>query len=175
MILVGEPAAALRVISVRLLEVGGAGLPLDHVFSVGDVKVRRPGAAAFVNAVNLPTAITGGAVGSFELALDLAEVAVEGVLRVQFAPAGGQFLETTAEVRLHPLELVLDADAAAGAGRTAAECINIIAAYASGNARGMDGPVGSFDSLATLEADRVKRIEFTIQSGARTITARRGA
>ena len=176
MILLGEPTAALRALAVRLVDnTGTAGLPANHVWAAGEVKVRRPGAAAFANAVNAPVAVTGGAVGSFDLQLDPLEVAAEGLLRVQFAPAGGTFAEFVHEVRAHALALAIDPLAAAGEGRTASECLNLAAAYASGDARGLDGPVGSIDSLASDPAQRVKRIEFTIQSGKRTVTKRRGA
>lgn len=174
--LLNEPTAALRVLSVRLLATGGAGLLPGHSWAPGEVLVRRPGTVggAFVAAVNAPVAITGGSDGSFDLQLDLAEVAAEGIGRVQFAPAGGQFAEATYEVMAHALELVLDPLVTAGKGRTASECINIAAAYAAGDARGLDGPVGSIDSLADDPAQRVKRVEFSVQSGKRTITARRG-
>jgi hypothetical protein len=118
-----------------------------------------------VAAVNTPVAVTGGADGSFDLQLDLVEVASEGIGRVQFAPAGGQLLEVTYEVRAHALELVLDQLVTAGKGRPARECLNIAAAYAAGDARGLDGPVGSIDSLADDPAQRVKRVEYTVQSG----------
>jgi len=177
MILVSEPAEALRVVSVRLLNTDGTGLGADHVWTPGEVKVRRPGAAggAFVEAINQPIAVAGGADGSFDLQLELAEVASEGKIRVQFAPAGGQLAEVIDDVRAHALELAVDPLANAGEGRTARECINLTAAYASGDGRGLDGPVGSIDSLAHDPAQRVKRIEFTVQSGKRTVTRRRGA
>jgi len=177
MILVDEPTAALRVLAVRLVDTDGAGLPPTHTWLPGDVRIRRPGAAggAFVDAINAPIAVAGGAAGSFDLQLELAEVAAEGKLRVQFAPAGGELVELVEEVRSHALEFVLDPRVDAGDGRTARECINLAAAYASGDARGLDGPVGSFDSLAHDPAQRVKRIEFTVQSGKRTVTRRRGA
>jgi hypothetical protein len=175
-ILVNEPTAALRVLSVRLLDTAGNGLPANHTWVAGEVKVRRPGAigGAFLAAVSLPVAIAGGAAGSFDLELDATEVAAEGRLRVQFTPAGGAFTEVVEEVRAHALELVVDPLAAAGAGRLARECINLAASYAAGDARGLDGPVGSFDSLAADPSQRFHRIEFTIQTGKRTITVRRG-
>jgi hypothetical protein len=164
------------VLSVRLLDMTGNGLSANHSWIAGEVKVRRPGppGGAFVNAVNLPLAIAGGAAGSFDLQLDAAEVAAEGRIRVQFIPAGGAFAELVEEVRAHALDLVVDPLAAAGAGRLARECLNLAAAYACGDARGLDGPVGSFDSLAADPAQRFHRIEFTIQSGKRSIIARRG-
>lgn len=176
MILVNEPTAELRVLAVRLLDTGGAGLAANHSWAAGEVKVRRPGAAggAFVAAINTPVAVTGGAAGSFDLQLDPAEVAVEGRIRVQFAPAGGQFAEYIDEVRAHAFDVVIDPLAAVGDGRTGRECVNLAAAYASGDGRGLDGPVGSFDSLASDPAQRVHRIEFTVQSGKRTVTKRRG-
>jgi hypothetical protein len=175
-ILVGEPTATLRVLSVRLLDSGGSGLPANHTWLAGEVKVRRPGPAggALVNAINLPVAVTGGAAGSFDLQLELVEVAAEGRLRVQFAPAGGALSEFIEEVRAHVLDLVVDPLASAGEGRLARECLNLAASYASGDGRGLDGPVGSIDSLASDPAQRVHRIEFTVQSGKRTITKRRG-
>jgi hypothetical protein len=172
--MVGEPNPALRALAVRLLDTSGAGLPTVHVWAAGEVKVRRPGGTGYVNAINNPVAVTGGAAGSFDLQLELAEVAAEGMLRIQFAPAGGQFAELVHEVRAHPFDVVLDPLAAAGEGRTARECLNIAAAYAAGDARGLDGPVGSIDSLATDPAQRVKRIEFQITSNKRTVTKRRG-
>jgi hypothetical protein len=174
MILLNEPIAALRALAVRLLDTGGAGLPANYNWIAGEVEVRRPGAASFVNSVNLPTAVTGGAAGSFDLAIDLAEVAAEGIGRVQFSPAGGAFAEFLYEVRAHVVDVVLDPLAAAGGGRTARECLNLAAAYAAADARGLDGPVGSIDSLAADPAQRVHRIEFAIQSGKRTITLRQG-
>lgn len=176
MILLNEPTPELRVLSVRLLDTGGAGLALNHSWASGEVKVRRPGPAggAFQNAVNLPVAVTGGATGSFDLQIDLAELAAEGTGRVQFSPAGGAFAEFFYEVRAHVLDLVLDPLAAAGAGRRARECLNLAAAYAAGDARGLDGPVGSFDSLAADPAQRFHRLEFTVQSGKRTVTLRNG-
>ncbi len=175
MILLNEPTAALRVLSVRILDNSGAALPASHPWSPGEVRVRRPGpaGAAFVNALNAPVAVAGGIEGSFDLQLELSEVATEGKLRVQFTPAGGQVVELVDEVRAHALELAIDPLAHAGEGRTAGECLNLAAAYASGDARGLDGPVGSIDSLAHDPTQRVKRIEFTVQSGKRTITKRR--
>lgn len=176
-LLLNEPTSDLRVLSVRLLDTGGAGLPLNHSWSAGEVKVRRPGPAggAFVNAVNLPVAVTAGAAGSFDLQLDLAELAAEGIGRVQFSPAGGAFAEFLYEVRKHALDLVVDPLAAVGAGRTAREVVNLTAAYVAGDGRGMDGPVGSLDSLAADPAQRFHRIEFAVQSGKRTVTLRQGA
>jgi hypothetical protein len=86
--------------------------------------VRRPGPAggALQNAINLPVAVTGGAAGSFNLQLDLAELAAEGIGRVQFTPAGGQFAEVLYEVWAHVLDLVLDPLASPGAGRWPREC-----------------------------------------------------
>lgn len=176
--LLNEPTATLRVLAVRLLDTGGAGLSAGHSWSAGEVKVRRPGAGGaggFQNAVNLPTAVTGGAAGSFDLAIDLAELAAEGIGRVQFSPSGGAFAEFIYEVRAHALDLVLDPLAAIGGGRTARECINLAAAYSAGDAVGLDGPVGSIDSLASDPAQRFHRIEFTCQAGKRTVTARQGA
>src|ERR1044071_4113264 len=128
MYLVNEPTAALRVLSVRLFTTGGgSGLSAGHSWIAGEVKVRRPGASSFTNSVNLPTAVTGGVAGTFDLALDLAELAAEGWLRVQFIPAGGDFAEFIAEVRAHALDLVLDPLAASGGGRLARECLNLAA------------------------------------------------
>ncbi len=178
MILLNEPNPALRVLSVRILAVAnGSGLDIEYAWQPGEVLVRRPGVVggAFIHAVNTPLAVTGGADdGSFDLQLDPSEVAAEGVGRVMFAPASGALLDVTYEVRSHVLDLVVDPLVAVGAGRTARECINIAAAYAAGDARGLDGPVGSFDSLASDPAQRVHRLEFTVQAGRRTITARRG-
>lgn len=176
MILLNEPTAALRVLSVRLLATGGAGLSPSHTWVPGEVLVRRPGAVggSFQAAVNNPVAVTGGQDGSFDLQLDLAEVAAEGIGRVQFAPAGGQFAEFTYEARAHALDLVVDSLAAVGTGRTARECINLAAACLIGDARGLDGPVGSIDSLASDPAQRFHRIEFAVQSGKRTVTLRNG-
>lgn len=176
MILVNEPTAALRVLAFRLLDAGGAGLPATHTWLPGEVKVRRPGpvGATFVNAINVPVAVAGAAAGAFELQLELAEVAAEGRIRIQFAPAGGQLAELVEEVRAHALELVLDPLVNVGEGRTARECLNLATSYACGDGRGLDGPVGSIDSLAADPAQRVKRIEFTVQSGKRTVTKRRG-
>lgn len=174
MILLNEPTAALRALAIRLLDTGGAGLPANHSWSAGEVKVRRPGAGSFVNSVNLPTVPTGGAAGSFDLALDLAEVAAEGIGRVQFSPSGGAFAEFLYEVRKHVLDLVVDPLAAAGGGQTARECINLAAAYAAGDGVGLDGPVGSISSLASDPAQAIHRIEFTCQAGKRTVTARQG-
>jgi hypothetical protein len=173
--LVNEPTAALRVLSVRLLDSGGVnGLPANHSWSAGEVKVRRPGASSFVNSVNLPTAVTGGAAGTFDLALDLAELAAEGWGRVQFAPAGGAFAEFLYEVRAHALDLVIDPLAAVGGGRTPREILNLIGAALAGDGIGLDGPVGSFSSLAATPAERIHRIEFVIQAGKRTVTLRQG-
>ena len=175
MTLLNEPNAALRVLAVRLLDAPGtSGLPLNHAWASGETKVRRPGASSFQTSVNSPVAVTGGVAGSFDLQLELAEVAAEGIGRVQFTPAGGSFAEFTYEVRAHGLDLVVDPFAAVGEGRTARECINLAAAFASGDGRGLDGPVGSIDSLASDPAQRIHRIEFTVQSGKRTITKRRG-
>jgi hypothetical protein len=175
-ILLNEPTFALRVLSVRLLDTTGNGLPLSHSWVLGEVKVRRPGPAGgmFVNSVNLPVPVTAGAAGSFDLQLDLAELATKGVGRVQFTPAGGAFAEVTYEVRAHALDLVIDPLAAPGAGRAAREVLNLLASYALGDARGLDGPIGSFDSLAADPARRFHRLEFTVQSGKRTVTLRQG-
>jgi hypothetical protein len=174
-LLLNEPTAALRALAVRLLDTGGAGLPANHSWIAGEVKVRRPGASSFVNSVNLPTAVTGGAAGSFDLAIDLAEVAAEGIGRVQFSPSGGAFAEFIYEVRAHALDLVIDPLAAVGGGHTARECLNLAAAYSAGDAVGLDGPVGSISSLASDPAQRIHRIEFTCQAGKRTVTARQGS
>ncbi|MEO7731238.1 MAG: hypothetical protein ABIY55_09720 [Kofleriaceae bacterium] len=175
MILVGEPVAALRVVALRLLDTEGAGLSANHAWTAGEVKVRRPGAAgaSFVDALNAPIAIAGAAAGSFDLQLELAEVAAEGKIRIQFAPVGGQLAEIVDEVRAHALELAVDPLVNAGEGRTARECLNLAAAFASGDGRGLDGPAGSIDSLASDPSQRVKRIEFTVHSGKRTVTKRR--
>jgi hypothetical protein len=42
--LLNEPTTALRVVSVRLLATGGAGLSPAHSWAPGEVLVRRPGA-----------------------------------------------------------------------------------------------------------------------------------
>jgi hypothetical protein len=43
--LLNEPTAALRVVSVRLLATGGAGLSPAHSWAPGEILVRRPGPA----------------------------------------------------------------------------------------------------------------------------------
>lgn len=179
MILIDEPTAALRVLRVRLLDTPGtSGLPNNHSWSAAEVKVCKPGTITFVSTVNLPVALTGGigagAAGSFDLQLDLAEVAAEGVGRVQFAPAGGSFAEFTYEVRSHALDLVLNPNANLGTGRLARECINLAASYAAADARGLDGPVGSIDQIVSAPTVAGHAIEFTIQSGKRTVTLRQG-
>ena len=175
MILLNEPTPALRVLAVRLLDTSGNGLPPSHAWAAGEVKVRRPGdAGGFQLAVNLPIAVAGGAAGSFDLPHDLAELAAEGVGRVQFSPAGGALAEVLYEVRAHVLDLVIDPLVAPGAGQRAREALNLAASYVAGDARGLDGPVGSFDSLAMDPTRRIHRIEFAIQSGKRAVTLRQG-
>lgn len=93
-LLAGQPTASLRALSVRLLTPGGLGLPLNTVFSVGDAKVSLNG-ATFVNSVNLPIALVGGAAGSFNLQLDVTEVPAPGQIRIQIVSAAVAFFETT--------------------------------------------------------------------------------
>src|SRR5690349_1455180 len=80
----------------------------------------------------------------------------------------------TYEVRAHALDLVLNPNANAGTGRTARECINLSASFAAADGRGLDGPVGSIDSIVSPPATPAHAIEFTVQSGKRTVTHRQG-
>lgn len=80
--LVNEPVAALRTVSATL-DVGGVLLSLATSWASGQVKVSRNG-STFVNAANLPVAVTGGGDGAFDLELALTEVGALGAIRVRF-------------------------------------------------------------------------------------------
>lgn len=113
--LVSEPTAALRTVQVRLFNLAGAGLDPAHSWAAGEVKIRKSG-GSFANTTNLPTAVTGGEDGSFEILLTLAEVDTVGTLRLQFTPAGGEFAEYVDDV-------------VASIGTSAAEVMSVMAAY----------------------------------------------
>ncbi len=78
-----EPNPALRTLSATVYDVNGDLLPSATTWLAGMVKVQKAG-EAFANAVNLPTSVSGGGDGDFDLVLDLTEVDTIGNLRVRF-------------------------------------------------------------------------------------------
>lgn len=78
-----EPLEALRTLSATLYDTNGDLLPAATVWSAGMVKVSKAG-GAFTNTVNLPTSVSGGGDGDFDLVLDLTEVDTIGNLRIRF-------------------------------------------------------------------------------------------
>ncbi len=98
--LLNEPIAKLRTLSATLLAADGETLlSLATVWLTGMVKVSRNG-SAFVDAVNLPVAVTGGGDGAFDIEIALAEIATPGTIRVRFfdAVGGNLIAEYTDEV-----------------------------------------------------------------------------
>ncbi len=97
--LLNEPIAKLRTLSTTLLAADGETLlSLATAWLAGMVKVSRNG-ATFVDAANLPVAVTGGGDGAFDFELSLAEVATPGTIRVRFYDALGELIgEFTDEV-----------------------------------------------------------------------------
>lgn len=97
--LLDEPIAALRTLSTTLTDVAGVLLPLATSWLAGMVKVSRNG-GVFVDAVNLPVAVTAGGDGAFDLEIALAEISTPGTIHVRFYDAvDGELLgEFTDEV-----------------------------------------------------------------------------
>lgn len=93
-----EPIAALRTLSTTLIDANGVLLPLATSWAAGRVKISRNG-SAFVNATNLPVAVSAGGDGAFDLVLSQTEVSTLGTIRVRFLDADGNVIgEFTDEV-----------------------------------------------------------------------------
>lgn len=93
-----EPIAALRTLSTTLIDANGVLLPLATSWAVGRVKLSRNG-SAFVNATNLPVAVSAGGDGAFDLVLTQTEVSTLGTIRVRFLDDDGTVIgEFTDEV-----------------------------------------------------------------------------
>lgn len=179
-----EPVAALRVIPMLLVDDDGVPLPSGHVFVVGDAKVRKA-TGAFANAMNLPTAVVGGAPGSFELQLELAEVNTVGTIRAQVYFPNGLFdaydeVRTLASTVVDSsavveglMERVMNPSAPEYA-RTFEHQWNLLAAEKLGSGVNLDGGTPGFiHSLDVLQAAvgvGRKAIEFFVQGGKRIIT-----
>lgn len=174
--LLNQPLAALRLVSMRLLDENGDGLPLATTISVGQCKISKAG-AAFANTVNVPTAVSGGTAGSFQLQLELSEVDTVGVLRIQVSPTGGQVADLVDEVATSSTEaaavatavgdLVLDSTAPEGA-RTLKESVNIIASFAAGEGTGFPSSVIQTVTYKSLSGDKT-RFQSSISGGRRTV------
>lgn len=78
-----ESNPALRTLSATIYDTNGDLLPAATSWVAGMVRVSKAG-GAFTNAVNLPTSVSGGGDGDFDLILDVSEVDTIGNLRVRF-------------------------------------------------------------------------------------------
>lgn len=96
--LANQSDALLRVIPLRLNATDGSGLPANHVFSVGDVKLIQPDGTV-VNATNLPTPVANAIItGSFNLQFEQSEIQQVGILRIQIVSSGMLDYEYTEEI-----------------------------------------------------------------------------
>lgn len=85
-----EPNAELRVISDRLYDNTGTPLALNHVFSVGDLKIIQPD-GTIANTSALPTPTPNSTIpGSFNIQLAQSEIQQEGNVKLQLHGTGLQ-------------------------------------------------------------------------------------
>lgn len=174
--ILNEPTAALRLVSLRLLATDGSGLPLATVFVAGQVKIIKASGAP-TNSVNLPVAVSGAVAGTFTLQLELTEVDTVGQLRIQISPTNGQYAEYVDEVRSSSTDaaaiatavgtLVIDSSAPIGA-RTLAENINIIASFAASPSTGYPQSVIQTVTHKSLGGNKT-RLKTSISGGSRVI------
>lgn len=93
------PVGETSELAATIYEADGDLLPSATVWSAGMVKVSAAG-EPFVNAANLPVAVSGGGAGAFTLALTGADADEVGNLRVRFYTSGGVLLaEYVSQVR----------------------------------------------------------------------------
>ncbi len=78
-----QPVEALRTLSATVYDANGDLLPAATSWVAGMVKISK-GGGAFVNTTNLPTSVSGGGDGDFDLILTVDEVDTIGNLRVRF-------------------------------------------------------------------------------------------
>ena len=96
--LANQSDALLRVIPLRLNATDGSGLPANHVFAVGDVKLIQPDGTV-ANATNAPAPVANTVIaGSFNLQLEQSEIQQVGVLRIQIVSSGMLDYEYTEEI-----------------------------------------------------------------------------
>lgn len=86
-----QPLAALRTLSASLVDSSDVAIPAGTSWVAGMAKVSKAG-AAFVNAANLPVAVSGAGDGAFSLELSTGEVDTEGRVRVRFYDASAVLL-----------------------------------------------------------------------------------
>lgn len=78
-----EPVEALRTLSATVYDTNGDLLPAATTWVAGMVKISK-GGGPFADATNLPTSVSGGGDGDFDLILTTSEVDTIGNLRVRF-------------------------------------------------------------------------------------------
>lgn len=78
-----QPVEALRTLSATVYDANGDLLPAATSWVAGMVKISKAG-GAFTNTTNLPTSVSGGGDGDFDLILTVGEVDTIGNLRVRF-------------------------------------------------------------------------------------------
>lgn len=78
-----EPLESLRTLSATIYDLTGVLLPAATVWVAGMVKISK-GGGAFTNTTNLPTSVSGGGDGDFDLILTVPEVDTIGNLRIRF-------------------------------------------------------------------------------------------
>lgn len=78
-----EPLASLRTLSATIYDTNGVLLPEATSWVAGMVMISKAG-GAFANSTNLPTSVSGGGDGDFDLILTVSEVDTIGNLRIRF-------------------------------------------------------------------------------------------
>lgn len=78
-----EPVEALRTLSATVYDTSGVLLPAAATWLAGMVQISIAG-GAFADATNLPTSVSGGGDGDFDLVLTVEEVSTIGNIRVRF-------------------------------------------------------------------------------------------